>query len=163
MESYQRVQAMILLQDMVGRINANRNVASCYTYTNAATGLPYLGVGATAATPPCASGSASQKAQAIADLASWNALLQGSAETAGGNNAGAMAGARGCISYNAASELTSATGAAIAGTGIYTISTAWQGLGATFANTTELCGKDLYGDERQRRVATLTFRIASLL
>ena len=32
-ESYQRAQALLLLQDMVGRINANRAVAACYAIT----------------------------------------------------------------------------------------------------------------------------------
>ena len=57
-ESYQRVQALILLKDMVGRINANRKVASCYAFTPtvltnpAATGT-FLGTGSTVA-PACA-------------------------------------------------------------------------------------------------------------
>ena len=38
-ESYQRAQALLLLQDMVGRINANRAVAGCYAVTtDASTG-----------------------------------------------------------------------------------------------------------------------------
>src|SRR4051812_21945232 len=44
-ESYQRNQALLLLQDMVGRINANRNAANCYAISDATTGLPYLGTG----------------------------------------------------------------------------------------------------------------------
>lgn len=164
MESYQRVQAVILLQDIAARINANRNVASCYVFTAASSGTPFLGVFATATPPPCVAGTAAQQLQATQDLTAWSNLLNGAAEIAGGSNAGAMSGAHGCISYNAASELIHpVTGATISGTGIYTVSAAWQGLGSTFANTVDLCGKDQYGNENQRRIATLTFVIASLL
>lgn len=76
MESYQRVQALALLQDMVARLNANRQVASCYA--NGATGMQ-LG---SAAAPPaaCTQGTAAQKATADADLQAWNTALLGSAE-----------------------------------------------------------------------------------
>src|SRR5690242_12360303 len=43
-EAYQRAQAVILLNDMVERINANRGSVSCYAFTDASTGTPYLGV-----------------------------------------------------------------------------------------------------------------------
>lgn len=163
MESYQRVQALILLQDMVGRINANRNVAACYAFSTAATG-PYLGVAATAAPAACATGTAAQNAQVAADIVAWNGLLSGVAETSGASQVGAMAGARGCVSYDAASVLiNTSTGAAIPGTGLYSVAVAWQGMGSTFANTTALCAQGLYGNEAQRRVVTLNFRLASLL
>src|SRR3954469_10265858 len=42
LESYQRVQALILVQDMVDRINANRKYAACYS--NGSTGIT-LGTG----------------------------------------------------------------------------------------------------------------------
>jgi len=41
-ESYQRAQAMILMSDIVDRINANRKVATCYNITPSA-GTTYLG------------------------------------------------------------------------------------------------------------------------
>jgi type IV pilus assembly protein PilV len=150
MESYQRAQALVLLEDMVGRINANRKVAACYgaTTTNATTGTPYLGSSATS-TPACTSGTSEQNATAIADLAAWNSALIGAAETQGGSNVGAMIGARGCISLTA--------------TDTYLISVAWQGLNPTFAPSAGLgCGKDLYGSETKRRVVSTTLRIANL-
>lgn len=165
MESYQRVQALILLQDIAARIDANRAVATCYVVTtNTANGSPYLGSSGTAGTPACAVGTASQQAQAASDLAQWESLLQGSAETSGGNSIGAMIGAKGCISYGgAATEIIDPkTAAVMPGTGLYTVSIAWQGLGSTFANTTTMCAKDQYGSELQRRVVTLTFRLAEL-
>lgn len=183
MESYQRVQALILLQDIAGRINANRTAASCYRFTtNTTTGAPYLGNGSTSSSIPTAAtcstaiqtsyplatntlvtvaAANAQAARAVADMTAWDNLLKGTAETAGAANAGAMVGARGCVSYGA--ELTDpASGAAIAGTGIYTVAVAWQGMGNTFANTTTMCAQGQYGDEARRRVVILTFRIASL-
>src|SRR5438034_8842517 len=52
MESYQRVQAIMLAQDMVDRINANRKYIDCYS--NGPTGMN-LGTGA-GAIPACAAG-----------------------------------------------------------------------------------------------------------
>src|SRR4029079_19395655 len=50
-ESYQRAQAMILMSDIVDRINANRKVAVCYAVTDAPTaGTKYLGTVDTANT-----------------------------------------------------------------------------------------------------------------
>jgi type IV pilus assembly protein PilV len=164
MESYQRVQALILLQDMAGRLNANRKVASCYAFTaNAAAGTPYLGVaGATpVAVPACAAGTAAQNAQAIQDMTDWDDMLTGVAETSAGASVGAMVGARGCVSYDAATELLDKNGLTIAGTGIYTIAVAWQGMAST-AIATPNCAQGEYGSEAQRRVVSLTLRTASL-
>lgn len=160
MESYQRVQALILLQDMSGRINANRQVSFCYAYTGNS-GTPYLGVGATAI-PACGSGTAAQNSQALQDMTDWSNQLAGAAETSGGDNVGAMTGARGCINYAASTEVPDINGAAIHGSGVYTIAVAWQGLGSTAIATPD-CAQGLYGaDDAQRRVVSLTMRIASL-
>lgn len=152
MESYQRVQALVLLQDMVGRLNANRKVASCYAVTtDTANGTPFLGTNSTITTPVCATGTAEQQVIAVRDMTDWNDLLLGAAETAGGSNVGAMIGARGCVSYDATADL-------------YMVTVAWQGLGKTSAPPVgQNCGTDLYGDEAQRRVVSLTVRIANLL
>lgn len=160
LESYQRVQALILLQDMYERINANRVAAGCYAYTNAATGSPYLGITGSALAV-CAT-----NPQVAMDLTDWDTALKGAAEKTAGTNIGAMAGARGCISYDgsASAVLNDSTGAPITGTGVYTLSVAWQGLGNTFANTTLLCGTDtaFYGNAASRRVVSLTFRIGAI-
>jgi type IV pilus assembly protein PilV len=149
MESYQRAQALVLLQDMVDRINANRKVASCYAITtDTANGLPSLGTGYSGA-PACAAGTAQQNATAVADLTAWSNALKGAAETAGGGNIGAMIGARGCVSY----DNTAA---------VYTVSVAWQGLSATAAPSGLTCGKGQYGDESRRRAVSATVRIATL-
>lgn len=166
MESYQRVQAMVLLQDMAGRINANRKVATCYAFTtNPTAGTPYLGTAATATPPACTVGVASENAQVATDLAAWSTALSGAAEVnGGGGKVGAMIGARGCISYDSTTELINPkTATVIAGTGIYTLSVAWQGLAAT-ATSTPNCGKGLYGtNDALRRTASLTMRMGSLL
>lgn len=151
-ESYQRVQATILLQDMVARINTNRKAASCYAITSdAAAGAPFLGTESTIATPTCTVGTAAQQERAISDLAEWGDLLKGAAEVSGTANVGAMIDARGCVTYNAV-------------TGVYLVSVAWQGLGKTAAPPASwTCGKGEYGaDEKQRRVVSVTVRIADL-
>lgn len=161
MESYQRVQALILLQDMAARINTNRNVASCYAFTNATNGTPYLGTGSTLAVTACAAGTATQNAQVASDLGAWQSMLLGAAESSGGN-VGALLNGRGCISYDGTNLLAANNGTSIPGTGIYTISVAWQGLSSTFANTSAVCGQGLYGNETNRRVVSLTLRIGSV-
>lgn len=93
MESYQRVQALTLLQDMVTRINANRQAAACYAVAGTTT---TVGNGGTSV-PSCTTGTAAQQALAQTDLAAWGTELLGSAESNGSNTVGAMIGARGCI------------------------------------------------------------------
>ena len=170
MESYQRVQALILLQDMVDRLNNNRIVATCYAITtNPTNGKPFLGTALPVAdyvggSLACSAGTPAQQATALADLAAWNQALQGAAETAtaGGvsSNAGAIVGARGCITVvNAVTR-------------VYRISVSWQGRVPTIdpaandpvlgANTQLTCGSGNYGDERMRRIVSTTVRIGSL-
>lgn len=150
MESYQRAQALTLLQDMADRINANRKVAACYAITtNAATGTPYLGTNSSV-TPACSSGTAAQLARANDDLTTWHNLLLGSAETQSSAKVGAMIGARGCVRQIA--------------TDTYLILVTWQGLGKTVApNASLACANTTYGDEAQRRVVSTTVNIANLL
>ena len=150
-ESYQRAQALLLLQDMVNRINANRAVATCYAVTDAATGTPFLGVGTELTTPLCGVGSAEANNRAIQDLLEWSDLLAGAAETLDGSAVGAMAGARGCVTEDSVADRT------------YTVSITWQGLTPTSAPDAALtCAQDLYGDERLRRVVSIPIRIGNL-
>ena len=146
MESYQRVQALILLQDMVGRINTNRSVASCYATT--ALAPDYMGTNAAGtaavAAPACAAGTADQNARATQDMSDWSNLLYGAAEA---GNTGAMLGGRGCVAFDAA-------------TGAGMVSVAWQGLGDTAAPPAGLsCGAGLYGSAAKRRVVNAPFTI----
>lgn len=159
-ESYQRAQALVLLQDMVDRINVHRITATCFRITDPTTGTPTLGTGSSGA-PACSAGTANDNAEATASMAEWDALLQGAAETSGGSSVGAMIGARGCVSYDSTTRLLDSTGAPIPGTGIYTVSVAWQGNSDTFAPVVN-CGNGQYGAETRRRLVFVTFRIAKL-
>jgi len=74
-----------------------------------------------------------------------------------------MTGARGCVSYNAATEfIDAASGANIVGTGEYTIAVSWQGMSDTFTPTVA-CGNNLYGAETRRRTVWATTRIGTLI
>lgn len=148
LESYQRVQALMMLDDMANRINTNRKAAACYAITtDATTGTPYLGTGSST-TPTCATGTAQQQARAVQDLTDWSNLLLGSTETAAGANAGGMLGARGCVQLVAPN--------------VYQISVVWQGSGKTFAPAGVSCATGSYGDDAQRRGVSVTLQIASL-
>lgn len=157
-ETYQRAQALIVLQDMVDRIKSNRQAASCYAITtNTSNGAPYMGTGSTIAAPTCTVSSVTAHNQrAVADLVQWNSVLLGATELLGPANAARQAGglinARGCVSFDATTRL-------------YTVTVAWQGLSASAVpGTGTNCGKDQYGTEADalRRVVTLTMRLADL-
>jgi type IV pilus assembly protein PilV len=153
-ESYQRGQALVLLQDMVDRINANRAAALCYPITtDAAGGAPQLGTGGAAPNCASATGTLVTRAMADKDLADWDAALKGAAETKGGTNVGGMLGARGCVTFDAA-------------TGNFRVAVAWQGMSATVAPTSvdanATCGLNQYGNEALRRELSVVLRIANL-
>jgi len=141
MESYQRTQALILLNDMSNRLTANRNNAADYVTTS------YLGAGMT-----CPTGATRQQI----DSQEWCEALQGASETSGGTSIGAMIGGRGCV------ELRS--------DGSYMITVAWQGMTPITAPPTSVsCAKDLYDNTSTtcindlcRRVVTTIVRIATL-
>jgi type IV pilus assembly protein PilV len=150
LESYQRVQALMLVQEMAARMSANKVVASCYVLA-----AP-IGTGNT--TTPAASScvsataTASEKAQFAQDLVDWKDLLIGSSETdaSGATNIGAVLGARGCIES--------------AGTDTYLITVAWQGSVATTAPPAGLtCGTGQYGsDDSLRRAVGITVQLVVL-
>ena len=139
MESYQRVQALILLQDMVGRINANRVNAADYVVSD-------IGTAGDGQPADCTALSGQPR-----DRCEWSNALKGAAEKSGTASVGAIIGGRGCVTLISVTDRT------------YQVSVAWQGLGKTLAQTTNECGKDKYGDDdAQRRVVSLTLRIANL-
>lgn len=147
MESYQRVQALTLVQDMVSRINANRQVADCYS--NGTTGLTAGNVSTTL--PTCSSGTTSQSTIANNDLAAWQNNLRGAAETNGGTKVGAMIGAVGCV-------------VRVPGIiQIYRVTVAWQGLMSTAAQASQLpCGQNQFGNDNLRRAVSVEIQIANL-
>jgi len=154
LESYQRAQALVLLQDMVDRVNANRKVAGCYAFTPSA-GTVYAGTGASAPTCTAAFGTAQQRAQADADMLAWHNLLTGAAESLNASQVGAMVGARGCVILD-----TTVT------PNVYRVQVAWQGMTPTVVPTSVdpklTCATGQYGSELQRRVISESFPMACL-
>jgi len=155
-EAYQRKQALILLEDMIDRLNANHEAAPCYAFTtDSANGSPALGTGYGGGAIVCGSGSATQQARATEDLQTWNDALLGISEKKGTANVGAIIDARGCITSPSS--------------GVYTVTVAWRGLSRTAAPPAALgCGRNQYldaagaADEKLRRVISVTIRIANL-
>ncbi len=138
MESYQRGQAVVLLNSMVERINANRNAAATYVLAAGTT----LGTGD--AQPADCSGTAAGVAR---DQCEWSNSLKGAAETSGGTKVGAMIGALGCVTQIQAQNLA----AGLCQPGIYLVTVAWQGLNAT-SIPSATCGQASFGgDDRLRR------------
>jgi type IV pilus assembly protein PilV len=139
LEAYQRTQAIVLLQDMVDRINANRKNAAAY-----ATAAP-LG---TASTVDCSA----PATLAQRDQCDWHAALLGSNETRGGVQLGAMNGARGCVS----NPVTTMPRQVI-------VAVAWQGVSPTAAPGATTCGQGAYGtDDRFRRALVASVTIGCL-
>lgn len=157
LESFQRIRALQLAQDMASRLDANRKVASCYS--NGQTGVE-LGTGkGNTGVPACTTGSDQEKAQVAADLTSWDNQIKGEAETLGTDKVGAMIGAIGCITLDNPANNT------------YLIAVSWQGLVATVAPTIDgesgaepfPCGHGAYGDDdRLHRVVTTKVQIGDL-
>lgn len=81
LESYQRSQALILLQDMSNRLRANRGERANYVTTGCAP------ICVTVPTTPTFS----------KDLCEWANALAGSAEKLGGQSVGAMLSGCGCV------------------------------------------------------------------
>lgn len=160
-ESYQRKQAIILLEDMVGRLSANPDAASCYAVSSA-DGSDYLGDGSSVA-GSCAAGggdppvpSASEASRANSDLSDWSNLLKGSAEVLGSNKVGAAMNARGCIVNNGAvSGFPNVTR--------YTVSVTWQGTTPlSLPSDDTLCAKDSYSDDALRRIINVQVLVPNL-
>jgi len=154
-ESYQRGQAMILAQDMVDRINANRKAALCYATPS---GDEWgSGTAATVCSNPT-TGTPVLRAMADQDIAAWDDALKGAAERKGsstGTRVGAILFARGCVT------LIDAT------TNTYRVAVAWQGMAPTITadsiDAAATCGKNKYGStDTVRREVGITFRIANL-
>lgn len=152
MESYQRAQAMVLLDDMVNRMTANKPVVDCYVTTPFGSIAPWVGQADGTLPPACGIGTVSQQNAVLTDLQAWRDELTGNAESSSGTSIGAMIGARGCIMYDTANKL-------------YIVTVAWQGMIETAAQTQSalLCAKGLYGTgDAQRRVVSATVRVADL-
>lgn len=145
-ESYQRAQAVILLDDMTARLRGNPANSGAYVGND---------IGSGDGQPADCSGIAVGAAR---DLCEWSNALKGAAETDASNaKVGAMIGARGCISQLQAPD--DSAGNCVPG--IYEVSVAWQGLHTTQAPSLA-CGKDKYGDEKYRRLIAAQVMIPQL-
>jgi type IV pilus assembly protein PilV len=156
MESYQRTQALVLLDDMVNRMNANRlrNVVVKYA-EGAPLGSP-VGAGMNCPTTSVTS------TRAQLDIAEWCNALQGGSELASVSNAkvGAMIGGRGCVED---------LGTGVAGDRLYRVTVAWQGL-TPIAAPAQACGAGSYNgasgtgchDDLCRRAVSTVIRMANL-
>ena len=102
METYQRSQALLLLDDLAARMTANRTAAASYV---TGTSSP-LGAGMA-----CPTSSTTQQQR---DAAAWCAALQGTRESTSGVLAGGLIGGRGCVEA--------------LGNNQYLLTVAWQGL-----------------------------------
>lgn len=151
-ESYQRTQAILLVNDMASRLESNRTNASAYTVGDPNDPTPIGGVGGVS----CATGST----MAEKDTAEWcDALLGAAEEEQSGALVGALLGARGCVHD-------------VGGGTEYMVTVAWQGLTPISAPPGSVaCGKlstNPYDggtdcvDDLCRRYVTTTVRFGSL-
>ncbi len=137
-ESYQRAQAAVLLQDMQARLTGNSAGADGYL-----TASP-LGTGDTYGADCSAEAAGSAR-----DRCEWSLALKGAAEQRGGNNAGAMQGARGCVELVRPKDES----VGVCTPAVYLVTVAWQGLHATKAPS-QACGRNLYGPDTNRRAVS---------
>lgn len=110
-ESYQRAQGIVLLQDMVDRINANRQNATAYG--GIAAGKTYN----SGTVDDCTGMTGKDR-----DLCEWHNALLGASETVGVDNLGAMIDAHGCVTNTVATPPRE-----------FLVSVVWQGLTPTAA------------------------------
>ena len=83
-EAYQRVQALVLVQDMVDRIYANRTYAATYVQDD---------IGALGTLTDCATLTGKDL-----DVCEWGNALVGASETKGTSSVGTLLGGQGCVS-----------------------------------------------------------------
>ncbi|MFT5643529.1 MAG: type IV pilus assembly protein PilV [Janthinobacterium sp.] len=147
-ESYQRAQAIVLLENMHARIKGNAQHASDYVLGQPVgsgdAAIANCGVAAPDAAAP----------DAAFDVCEWRQALQGAAELKAGVSVGAMQGARGCIIEVQAPDASGG----VCRHGIYLISVAWQGLHKTRSPALD-CGRNLYGEDGNRRVIALRIAV----
>lgn len=136
LESYQRAQALVLLQDLSGRMEGNITNAANYVTGGVGTGVTD------------ASDCTALTTRAATDLCEWSKGLKGSSEVKGGTKQGAMIDGRGCVATTAVTD-------------VYLVSVVWQGLNATAAPSTT-CGQNAYDSEATRRAVTTLIRIPNL-
>ena len=133
LEAYQRAQALVIVQDIVDRMEANKKNIASYVAND-------IGV---AGTIDCTG-----KTGADLDLCQVNNALVGTQEHANGASLGSMIGGRACITSPAAN--------------VYIVNVVWQGITPTVAPTGIACGTNAFGDEKLRRAISMPVRVATL-
>lgn len=141
-ESYQRAQAIVLLNDLSERINANRALADSYVTANLGTGD---------GEPEDCSGVAAGPSR---DKCEVSNALKGAAEKKADVNAGAMTNARGCV------ERVQPVNTVTCTPGIYKVTVAWQGLHKT-KEPEDSCGSGMYGGDGYRRAISVTVAVGT--
>lgn len=142
LESYQRTQAVMLMNDMANRMMVNRNNVASYASPNTLGGIE-----------DCPTATATLQET---DVREWCQALQGASEIISGNNVGTMIGGRGCIEN--------------VSPGTYMITVAWQGMTPAAAPPASVsCGLNAYDDAEAgcvndlcRRTVTTLVRVADL-
>lgn len=140
-ESYQRAEALVLLRDMVERM---QGYDPTVTYGNTAS----LGAGDSATLVDCTA----MPAGVERDRCEWSVALQGAVETKAGTSVGAMANAHGCITrlQDPAVGLCSASNTP----GIYLVTVTWSGSHPTITPE-QTCP----GDEKSEFLRSVSARV----
>jgi type IV pilus assembly protein PilV len=150
MESYQRTQALLLLDDMKSRMESNRLQAALYDERTPLDSP--VGTGMTC--PAIVAGST----RVDIDVKEWCDAVQGAGESSGVSRVGAMIGGRGCVED---------LGIGPSGEKLFRVSVAWQGL-APLSVPVEACGAGAYNGlagcvgDLCRRVVSTVIRMANL-
>lgn len=135
-ESFQRAQAILLLNDMSERISANRANAATYDTTT------IFGKDNTQPSD-CSSLGIGQPR----DTCEWSNALKGAGEQISGANVGSLTDGRGCITKIQDENIATCT------PGIYQVTVAWQGMHRTTAPAST-CGQGSYGADSYRRAVS---------
>jgi type IV pilus assembly protein PilV len=135
LESFQRSQAMVIAQDVVERINANRKQALQYVGEYEAAGQ----------TLDCTV----EPTVLLRDKCEVRNRLLGAGTLVAASAIGAPIAARACVRETAP------------GSNMYYVAIAWQGMQPTAAPDSD-CGEDAFDQEANRRVFSTVLRIATL-
>lgn len=146
MESYQREQALILLNDMVAKMTNNPKGGPTYAFSGSSPSTVYIGAGTAPACPAISGSSLSQaSATATCDVKDWENVILGSTE---GALYAALTDARACI------ETTPTVDE-------YRVTITWQGTAPT-AEPPVSCASSAYADPKLRRALTALVRSPDL-
>lgn len=155
-ESFDRAQAVVSLDDMVARMNGLRSVLNAGNSSSfvVAPDAP-VGSGGSVACARDADITDSVQREASFQICEWTNLLRGSSEKVGTTNVGGAPDMRGCI------ELLSAAGATPVQ---YRISVAWRGRTKGFTSAALTCATGVYGAEAngRRRIVSSTVSVPNL-